>query len=313
MGLLEVRTVAAAESSVRLKAELKAEPLSEPPRGRRYRSWMGMGDEEVVAAVNAFVRENGIPNRTRLWKEDAGMADRVRKRGLWERIEFAGKAERPKDGRAGKADAGEIPPEAGACARAKEARAPAGFSREEAATLAQSTIDELEMSSLGELERLDPEMHAIVMETGAADLLSFAETGPPHSGKNGAVHPGEEGDKPKTDELRAEESMYRLILSECFGLGSANPALGSRRGTIQSLQCGIKRKLKGPADQRRFKKCWGRMEAEGLIAYNSNRTAASLDLSARSPGDSSLRCALVAAMSEQAGLGPEWRGKFGTG
>ncbi len=280
MAFLEQRAAQAGMEEGRLRSDPLAEPIT-----RKYRSWMRMGDDEVVAIVNTFVKENGVENRTQLWKADAGMADRIKKRGLWDRIEF-GRKNGAGNGQGG--GAGSIAPAAG----------PAGFSRDDIVFLAQSAIDEMEVASLDELGRLDAEMHALVVETGAAGSLSFARPAGEAAGGTDGMRPYE------GRRLMDEEAMYRLILSEGFGMGCANAALGSHRETIQKLQCGLKRKLKGPAQQRLFKRCWGRMEAEGAIAYNSNRTAASLDPSVRKPSDPALATALSWAFSEQAKVGP---------
>ncbi len=365
MSLLESRQAQAAEAGGRIRSE----PLAEPMAGRRYRSWMRMSDEEVVAAANAFVRENGVANRTQLWKADAGMADRIRKRGLWKRIGFPGGtekadgtggrrdcesgrpgrggngksveakqkrggsltpydvisepgrhgAERLADGRTGYAEAPEH--EEGRPASVEAACGPAAsFTRDEAVFLAQSAIDEMGISTLEELGGLDPEMHAIVVETGAAGSLSFPkrpEGGERRDGNGGeAAERGADEAPPARSEPRGvaeEERMFKLILTEAFGLGTSNPAIGSHRETVQSLQAGLKRKLKGPAQQRLFKRCWGRMEAEGMITYNSNKTAASLDLSVRPDGGGGLSSALSSATGAQCAVSPEWRAMLSGG
>ncbi len=178
-----------------------------------------------------------------------------------------------------------------------------GFTREDVVFLAQSAIDEMAIGSLGELARLDTEMHALVMETGAAVALRFPA--PPDRGSAEEERPRER--KEANGKAEGEEEMYRLILSDGFGMGGASPAIGSHRETIQKLQSRLKRKLKGPAQQRLFKRCWSRMEAEGAIAYNSNRTAASLDPSVRNPSDPVLTSALSWAFANHGKVGSGWQ------
>ncbi len=294
---------------------------------RRYRSWKSKSDDEVVGIAQEVIDRNSVSCRTKLWESDAGLADRLRERGLWSRVRFCGG--NGKAGCGGSADHGPAP----ATTPAKEAepaeescRPPAEpFSKDDVVFLAQSAIDEIGISGMGELARLDAELHLLVAEAGVQGRLRFAAEKDDGAGEAGGTPgKGPEGADCQllglsAEQLRkadlhgrdtGEEEMFRLIFAECFRVGTGNPYLGSMRGTIPKLQSNMNRKLSG-RQHRLFRKCWARMESEGVISYNHNRTAASVDIGGRGLKDAGLARALSWASAEQIKVGPEWVAAFG--
>ncbi len=316
--------------------------VEEKPK-RRYRSWKTKSDDEVAGIAQEVIDRHAVSCRTRLWEVDAGLADRLRERGLWGKIRFCGTG----NGKNRAATAEHVP--APAKAPAKEAepaeercRPPAEpFSRDEVVFLAQSAIDEIGISGMGELARLDAELHNLVAESGVQERLRFAPAekangsteestvggavcSPGGNGAGGPAGKGPEGADGRllglsAEQLRkadlhgretGEEEMFRLIFAECFRVGTGNPYLGSMRGTIPKLQSNMNRRLSG-RQHRLFRKCWARMESESVITYNHNRTAASVDIGTRGLREAGLVRALSWASAEQMKVGPEWVAAFG--
>ncbi len=296
---------------------------------RRYRSWKSKSDDEVVGIAQEAIERNSVSCRTKLWEVDAGLADRLRERGLWDRVRFC-----RGNGKADNGGSGDGPLQAKAPAKEAEpagepCRPPAEpFSKDDVVFLAQSAIDEIGISGMGELARLDSELHLLVADAGVQGRLRFAEEkedgarGKDETG--GAQGKGPEGAdgqllRLSAEQLRkadlhgretGEEEMFRLIFAESFRVGTGNPYLGSMRGTIPKLQSNMNRKLSG-RQHRLFRKCWARMESEGVISYNHNRTAASIDIGSRGLKDAGLARALSWASAEQIKVGPEWVAAFG--
>jgi hypothetical protein len=271
-------------------------------RVRKFRSWMGMGDDQIVAIVNAFVLENRVPSMRKLWELDAGMADRVRARGLWKRLGFCdgqGAKARAQAWRRPGAETRAGSGKAEADERKEEAPASEPLSKEDILFLAQSAIDDAGLSSAEELAVLDPELFEAAKAAGADGMLSYVKTErgrAPGAGGAGSGSMDGEGAQKRAAAMD-EEMMYRTICTECFRMGTGSPYICGFRTTVQKLQSNMHRKLGGPR-HRMFRKCWDRMVAEGAITYNSNATAASINPSAE-VRDTALRNALHWARKEQ--------------
>lgn len=289
-----------------------AEPISEPPQKRRYIKWGSMGDAEFLEAAQRIVDEKGIRSMNHMKKTDNSMFRAVKERGLEGKVRFvngsphAGLEAAPKTNVASKNGKGAD----GRVIEAKEpepCKAPvAVLCREDARELAQLVIDEGSLASFEELAFLEPEISQAAQSAGAVPDLVFAVPRAPPERTCDA--PGEDRPQPGSNARQTSESeMYRMILSECFRIGGANPFMGNRRGTIPVLQANLNRRLSGP-EHKLFRKCWDRMAAEGAIAFNTNRTAASLDVRS-SPRTPELREALewAARQPERARLIAESR------
>ncbi|MFN7991536.1 MAG: hypothetical protein U0R44_05240 [Candidatus Micrarchaeia archaeon] len=286
-----------------------ASPVAHPRK--KYRSWKNKTDDEIVEMADAFIAENKIRSRSMLWAVDAGLADRLRKRGLWDRISFtgAGPNMRPQR-RAEKSAAGGMQGQAEQPAVEKSEP----ICSEDIVFLAQSAIDDAGLSSLDELEILDPEICGLVRERGLCGSLRFRSALPAEEGPAEAAPAllGLRAEELRKSDLRGlelgEREMFGLILAECFRLGTGGPYIGNSRCTVPKLQSNMNRKLGGP-QHRVFRKCWDRMVAEGVIVYNQNSSAASLDIDARIR-DGALREAVGWAIGQQMDVSREWRARL---
>ena len=298
---------------------------------RKFRSWKGMGNGEFLEAVNAFARKEGIASMNGLWNADAGMADRVRARGLEGSVHFcvngnAGRAARP-EGRAGKsaavaakpmpapaeADAAPAADGAGQESAGEETGRPAAeapvLEDADVIALAQEAIGELGLHSREDLRAAFGELFAEAETRGLWDALDF----PGGEEADASEKPGlprrasaEEMRKAPLRELSLDErAMYRLICADCFRVGAGSPYVGGCRATLEKLQSNLVRRLSGP-QHRLLRKCWDRMVAEGAIVYNSSGTAASLDPTA-GVSDRELGQALAWASAQQKRIGAECR------
>lgn len=289
---MNVYSHAHAEEAAAAKADFaKREPLAEGPVKRRYIRWSTLGEGEFLETVNRIVREKGIRSMRQMKGEDSSMFKAVRERGLEGKVSFPnGKAAAPGPGQdveAADAPGKQDPPKA----PGEDGSKGVPLTAQEIAQLAQMVVDEGGLRGMEELELLDPEIAGAVRGHGIGGLLVFApQESPPV--------PEEAGNGGRRQENGAitEEEMFRRICAECFRVCGGNAFLGARRGTIPKLQGTLKRKLAG-AEHRMFKRCWDRMEAEGAIMYNSNKSAASLNLYCE-PRTESLRAALLWAASE---------------
>jgi hypothetical protein len=326
-----------------LRGPLQEAPAPRPDEGnrsagegrprRRYRSWKAKSDDEVVAIARDVVRDNGVTSKTMLWKVDAGLADRIRERGLWERVGFLPKGVNRERACAKASGGGDAPGNGGSSQAGgggpaqlnggKAPDCPAAWEKDDVVFLAQSLIDEMRIADAAELGRLDPELHALIEELGAGAGLGFHPEPPARRADDGPAGAPPEGVVPmqsmSAEQLRkadlhgaaiSEEMAYRLILADCFRLGTANPFIGGVRATVPKLQGNINRRLNGP-QHKTFRKCWDRMVAEGVVAHNSNGSAASVDPDPAPVRDGALRSALAWALSEQSKVSPEWRAKIG--
>ncbi|HSB47862.1 MAG TPA: hypothetical protein VLD37_07660 [Candidatus Bilamarchaeum sp.] len=287
------------EASNRPSGFRLAEPIAEPPQKRRYIKWSTLDEAAFMETVRAIVAEKGIRSMGDMKQKDNSMFRAVKERGLEDRVKFSGNSvqkaatSRPdirlaRENVEAKDSGGSKAPEPVLC-------------RDEARELAQLFIDEGSLESFAELEILEPEISHAAASAGAIPLLVFAK---PKEKPEAHCAPPEE----KTEARRlGEDDMYRRIMKECFRMGTGSPYVGSVRCTIPRLKSAMNRKLSGP-DHRLFKKCWDRMAAEGVIVYNTNCSAASIDTAPEKLRDEKLAAALAWAVSEQVKACPGWRG-----
>lgn len=318
-------TAACRTASMRAHAPIE-EGLSgrcEAPK-RKYRSWMNMGDDELLSVASRTARENGLTGRKMLREFDSGLASRLSARGLWARVEYGAKdgakhetEKRPKPENRPEHGTGNSPKPGNALEPLK----PGGqeYCADEIVFLAQSAIQDGGLSCMDELAIIDPELHGAVVGAGAEARLVFpvmiempaiadddcqsAGLCEALGGRNGRGDNGngsgfrESAGRDEKARAIDEEAMYRMICRECFRVGGASPFVGGCRTTIPKLQSAMHRKL-GGHEHKLFRKCWDRMAAEGAIAFNSNSTAASLNPHA-DVRDGKLRSALEWAAGEQ--------------
>lgn len=146
-----------------------------------------------------------------------------------------------------------------------------------------------------DLHREFGELHELVVSRGLACSIAFDVAA------LGKIDTDQEAAKPREcldvsslspDQLRrtdvrglviGEKSMYMLICACCFKVGTPFPVLAGKKATVQELQAPVQRKLIGldGGINRLFQKCWAKMSAEGAIGFNTNKSAASLNLTAR--------------------------------
>jgi hypothetical protein len=311
-------------------------------RVQRCRKWKDKSDDELAGIVNDFVGKNRIRTKRALWDADAGLADRVRERGLWDRIAFhegsahetavarrtGCQAKKDGDGAGRKPDAGG-PAALDARPAAVEKQDKGIWTEDEITFLAQSMIDEMEIADMGELETFDGELHRMVVDMGLEGKLGFHErkesgdaqrpdavegAGEGVAGCRAALSAGASAEQVRKLGLQEngfdEGLMFRLICAECFRMGSAAPFVGGRRTTLEKLRSGLQRKLSG-RQQRLFRRCWDRMASEGAISFNSNRTAASLNPLLSQLGEGPLRDAIAWAVREQMSVDGRWEARYG--
>ena len=282
---MSLRSLAHAQPPVEKKEFGGGGPLAEGRARRRYIKWGSLGEQELIETANRIILEKGIRSMRQMKADDNSMFRAIRERGLDGKVSLFkgnGAGTNPLEPAAsGAPEAGaeapqiETPPGKEAGGREAGGRAPGahpGLSQAEVAELAQLVIDEGKLSGMEELSIIDPEIAGALKALKAEGLIVFATD---EAGPAGGQEPG--GVKKQAPAEISEEEMFRRICEECFRVSGGNPFLGTRRGTIPKLQSSIKRKLTGP-QHRVFKKCWDRMEAEGAIVYNTNKSAASLDL-----------------------------------
>ncbi len=285
---------------------------------RKFRSWMRMSDDEVLIIVNEFVGRNGLSGMRALWDADSGMADRVRDRGLEGRVKFcnraaysampAGKVREKRPETENQVPyATPVPdhpqPESESRAEAHP-QAPPALEDREIASLAQDAIGEFGLSSPADLKAAFPELYDEMESRKLWSSVGFTKETAEEEGRLGGFGLADSAEavrKAGAERAHADErSMFMLICAECFRVGTANPYIGGFRSTLQKLHSGISRRLGGPA-HKAFRKCWDRMAAEGAITFNSNSTAASLNMDA-CVRDKNLREALEWAKAEQASV-----------
>ena len=263
---------------------------------RRYRSWKSMSDDDMVKAAQRVIDEGKVPCKTRLWDVDAGLADRLRKRGLWGRVSFW------KEGAQPPAEPARSEVKSEPVARKEEKPAASGWEKGDVMFLAQSAIEERGIHEPAGLEMLDPDLYALAAEHGVLAELRFVEkAGAEEDGSKAGellrLGAGQVRKAPLKGLELCEEEVYRLILAECFRIGTGGPYMNGVRGTIPKLQSNINRKMSGP-QHKMFRKCWDRMASEGVISYNQNSSAASVSLAVHEVRDESLASALAWASAE---------------
>ncbi|MCI0563091.1 MAG: hypothetical protein MN733_31825 [Nitrososphaera sp.] len=71
---------------VLLERELIEKAIPEKRKTRPWRFWTSMSDEDIVSQALAFIEKNKIGTKSRLHKEDSGLAQVLRRRGLLEAV-----------------------------------------------------------------------------------------------------------------------------------------------------------------------------------------------------------------------------------
>src|SRR5271157_1110804 len=270
--------------------------LVESAHGRRKnRSWKTMGDDEVAGAINAFIAERGITSMHGLRDQNDYMAVLVGKRGIRDMIVFCpgGRNKAPQSiGMEPLSLDAEADTKAGAGGPVPS-KSDSRLDDGEIIALAQEAIRELGLQDLECLRRDFGELHEIVVSRGLAQSIVFegAALGKIDATQEALPKPRERLEpaslsperlrKMDIDELEiSRESMYILICACCFKVGTPFPVLSGMKAAMPDLQAQIQRKLNG-SQNRLLRRCWGKMIAEGAIGFNSNSSAASLNLTAR--------------------------------
>jgi hypothetical protein len=191
-----------------------------------------------------------------------------------------------------------------------EATAPGLFSKEEWREMAQMIIDEKGLRSGDEFARFDWELYSGALAAGVVSSLKFRENAEAGALPMTAMVPEEL----RKASLKGAEidncTMFKLIMVECFHIGTGRPVVGVHRTTqTATLQNTMNRKLSGP-QHREFKRCWSRMVSEGVIQMTKDKNAAHLNVTFDGICDMQLKKAVTWAIKEQMKISPEWRGRY---
>jgi hypothetical protein len=178
------------------------------------------------------------------------------------------------------------------------------FSRDEWREMAQAVVDEKGLRSCDELAMHDPEVHSGALMAGVIGSLKFKETPLYEMSAEGM----RKASLKKADIDAC--TMFKLIMVECFHIGTGRPVVGVHRTTqTATLHNPMNRKL-SKSQHREFRRCWERMAGEGVIQMTKDKNAAHLNVTLGHIGDQDLKTAVVWAIREQMKVSAEWRGRY---